>query len=409
MIRRALAAKLFDAFFIQRWNDRVRPIDLTEMDKNAHKMMIAYCFGKYEEQEGNNVDWIKIIKGGIFELLKRIVISDIKSPVYHKIKTDYPNEYKELNLWVYQSLKPYLGDVSEDFAADFLEYLQDPNWISGVSADILWASHTEASYWEFKVIKKADPFLGQFEDIEKNINRWLDQHRNLKGKKILGNPSTAKNLQTFLDLCGSLRLQVRWSQAPRLVRTSVLGHMFLVAILSFLFSMQLDPSPCPKRVYNNFFGGLFHDLPEAVTRDIISPVKRAVSGLPEAIGKIEQEMVNDSIYPLLERSWKKEFNYFTKDEFKSKIKNHKDNKRLKKVSSDAINQHYNSDNYDPIDGELIEAADKFAAFLEAYATLNYSFASKHFWDGLYGIAGKEKRRVIAGIDMGTLYADFEQT
>ncbi|MGZ7169402.1 MAG: HD domain-containing protein [Halobacteriota archaeon] len=31
---------------------------------------------------------------------------------------------------------------------------------------------------------------------------------------------------------------------------------------------------CYRRRFHNFFGGLFHDLPEALTRDIISPVKR---------------------------------------------------------------------------------------------------------------------------------------
>lgn len=85
-MKKALLLKLFDAFAIQRWNDRIRPVDLFEMDKNAHKMAIAYCLGRYEEDDGKVVNWGEIIRGGIYELLRRVVLSDIKSPVYRKIK-----------------------------------------------------------------------------------------------------------------------------------------------------------------------------------------------------------------------------------------------------------------------------------------------------------------------------------
>lgn len=38
---------------------------------------------------------------------------------------------------------------------------------------------------------------------------------------------------------------------------------------------------------------LYHDIPEAITGDIITPTKKAVPGLEEAIEKVEQEMVHD--------------------------------------------------------------------------------------------------------------------
>ena len=60
-VNSALANELFRAFHIQRWNDRLRPMDLYEMDKHAHKMIIAYCLGKYEEARGEVIDWTKII------------------------------------------------------------------------------------------------------------------------------------------------------------------------------------------------------------------------------------------------------------------------------------------------------------------------------------------------------------
>jgi putative hydrolase of HD superfamily len=78
-------------------------------------------------------------------------------------------------------------------------------------------------------------------------------------------------LRNFIDLCGQLRFQLRWSYLHRIPKTSVLGHMLIVAVLSYLFSLEIGA--CRKRCYNNYFTGLFHDLPEVLTRDIVHPVK----------------------------------------------------------------------------------------------------------------------------------------
>ncbi|KAA0242417.1 MAG: HD domain-containing protein [Candidatus Brocadia sp. AMX2] len=62
---------------------------------------------------------------------------------------------------------------------------------------------------------------------------------------------------------------MKWSRLHRIPRTSVLGHSLFVAILSYLFSLEIKA--CARRCVNNYFTGLFHDLPEVLTRDIISP------------------------------------------------------------------------------------------------------------------------------------------
>ena len=52
MIRKALALRIYDAANMQRWNDKICPVELRELDKQAHKMVIAYMLGKFEEQQG---------------------------------------------------------------------------------------------------------------------------------------------------------------------------------------------------------------------------------------------------------------------------------------------------------------------------------------------------------------------
>lgn len=52
MIKKALLETIYDSASMQRWNDKIRPVELRELDKQAHKMVIAYVIGKIEEREG---------------------------------------------------------------------------------------------------------------------------------------------------------------------------------------------------------------------------------------------------------------------------------------------------------------------------------------------------------------------
>ena len=55
---------MFEAAHIQRWNDHIRPQGFTELDKQAHKMMILYILARYEEQDhGAKLDWQELIEG----------------------------------------------------------------------------------------------------------------------------------------------------------------------------------------------------------------------------------------------------------------------------------------------------------------------------------------------------------
>ena len=163
------------------------------------------------------------------------------------------------------------------------------------------------------------------------------------------------NYKNFISLCGQLRFQSRWSHLHRIPKTSVLGHSLFVAILSYLFSLEI--AACEQRCVNNYFTGLFHDLPEVLTRDIISPVKRSVEGLSNLIKEYEKEQMKKEVYDLIPRKWHPEIKMFTENEFDSIIV---DNRKCKKVRSKEINARYNQDRFNPRDGELVKADDHLA-------------------------------------------------
>ncbi len=395
MINRKLLEVLFKGFSIQRWNDKLRPIELIEMDKHAHKMIIAYCLGKYEEMAGNEVDWNDLIKGGIFELLRRIIISDIQRPVFREIEKNR-KLLAQLNQWVWDEINKKIGN--EMLKRQFGEYLHNPAIIQPLATKILDASHIYASFWEFRIIKHINVDDYQIEEIENSLMNSIKQYESLLGIRKINVRGKIKN---FIDLCGQMRYQVRWGQLPRVPATTVLGHSLFVAVVSYLFTLELY-SPAPKRIYNNFFGGLLHDLPEAVTRDIISPLKRKVPGMSEQISRIEEKLSAELIYPHLEPEWMPEIRNFTHNEFASKI-NYKS-----PMPSIKINNKYNDDQFDPYDGEIVKASDDLAAFMEAWSSIRYGIKSDELEGAMNDVMMKYTREktTIGGIAVSELYDDF---
>jgi len=394
MILKSLIMKLFDAAYMQRWNDKLRPIELVELDKQAHKMFIAYFLGKFDENK-KDFDWLEIIEGGLFELLQRIVITDIKPPIFYKIKAD-SEKYRRLNEFVFSQLKMYISPVGNEFCDRFRRYFTAPD--NTLNRRILNAAHIYASQWEFEIIERLNPKEYDIENIKNDFLRKIEDYNDLTGMQQIKLESRYKN---FIDLCGRLRFQARWAHLHRIPRTSVIGHSLFVALLSYLFSLEMGA--CPRRLYNNFFTGLFHDLPEVLTRDIISPVKRKIEGLSDLIKEYEKEQMEKEIYPLLPASLIKEVRMYTENEFATVV--NLDGK-IAEVTSEDINQKYNKDKYNPRDGRLVKAADDLAAFIEAKVANERGCTSDEFQTAMFTIKKNYEEASIGGIKFSEIYAEF---
>jgi len=393
VISKPILELLYEAAHIQRWNDHIRPQQgFTELDKQSHKMLFAYVIARFEEDEGAAaVDWRRLIEGGIFEFFHRIVLTDIKPPIFHAMMKE---SGEKLNRWVLEQLRETLQDVGGGFSGKFEQYLLDPGY-AVLEKRILKAAHYLATNWEFSIVYRLNQGLYGVEQIKEAIENELEVHSDLAGVRHV---SLVRKTRDFLDLVGQLRFQQRWTKSPRIPATSVMGHMLVVAILSFLCSVRVNA--CDRRVKNNFFAGLFHDLPEVLTRDIVSPVKRSVEGLEGLIKNIENRQIADRILPLLPVSWHGEFKYFIEDEFWNKVML---DGAISRVSSDELASNYNEDRFSPIDGELIKACDHLAAYMEAWLSVSHGITSIHLQGVLRSLPADYRNKSIAGIDFGKVY------
>lgn len=366
--------KIYEAASMQRWNDQIRTIEFTELDKQAHKMIVAYILGKCEEDIGKHeIDWIKIIEIGFFDFLKRIILTDLKPPLIYKIKED-SRKYRKLNEWVFERIYPYVRVLGNDFVERLRVHLYSGK--EDLETEIVNAAHFYITEWEFNILSRSSHRNFLFEEIEQSIREEQKKYRGLDSVKCLND---SKKLNDFIDIAGQLRFQQRWSHLYRIPKTSVLGHMLIVAIFSYLFSYKTGSSR--QKCINNYFTGLFHDFPEVLTRDIINPVKKSVEGLDDLIKEYEVQEMEKKIYKLIPEGWHEDIRRYTENEF-----------------SDT----------DIRDGLLVKGADDLAAYIEAYLTLKNGIKNESLANAVESLRDKYRNREIMGIDFEDIYDGLER-
>ncbi len=366
---------LFDSANMHRWNDHLRPVDLTEMDKQAHKAAISWVLGKFEEKAGNDIDWRRLIEHQMFSFIQRSVLTDLKPQVFHKISQERRDE---VNAFVISEFDRLIPDSDEDFRTRFIEYLGKD--YKSREDDIIRAAHYLATRWEFNLIYDSNRSLYGIDITREEIDEQIDQHKDLAGiKEITTERSATFN---FIDLIGQLRFQQRWARTPRIPKTTVLGHSLMVADSIYLH--DLDSKASDRQIYNDYYTALFHDLPEVLTKDVITPIKVNVSGLAAVLEDYERDLVEEKIIPLIDSDWHDEFRFMVLDPF-----------------TDVEDGRFGTRN-----GYDIKTCDNLAAYMEAHISICYGVSSATLRDGEHDIRVKLLGRK-KGIDTAKIISDLD--
>ena len=400
-MEKEFALKIFEGFSIQRWNDMIRPFDFVEMDKAGEKMFLAYIIGKHEEKKGKKINWTWMIYASLFDLLNKIALCDIKAPVQKMLREEFPEEFLRLNEWILNQYKLLIKD--KDLFSKFTIYIGQKSGSFKIPEDLEDTIHVYNAAHKYSTIRELEILIPVNEkervdcinsELQADIQPYLDL-------ECLQKLMTHQKEFYFLLKIEQLRFQTRWNQTPRVPGTSVLGHCFYVAIMTLLLGRESNSNMCAERIINNYFSALFHDLPESVTRDIISPVKQATDDLPGIVKKIEEEIVSKELIPLMDDSYLNEILYYTNEEFANRIM---DDGKCKIVSWEDLNEKYNSKEYNPVDGKLVRICDHFSALMEADISIKHGITSSHLTGGREGLLSQYKENeIINGINVNKFF------
>jgi putative hydrolases of HD superfamily len=366
-LTKSLAEHLFEAFSIQRWNDRIRVIHLNEMDKNAYKTMLAYFLGKKYEATTAHLNWQSLIDKLVYDLIVRISTSDIGSAVHGRLKANRTVYVDALNNLLNTDLKDKIGN--ENFFSNFKDYVKN-NYEGNLSSEdyILRLSHNLSVEKEYNFISSVQ-YNTTLPDHKKKITEITHEVLKYSERTNLSGYIKTKEFEGLLFCIDSLRFQERWAQTQRVPRTNVLGHSLYVALL-YYFSFRY--SGIDQRTFKNtFFAALFHDFLESYTRDVINPVKSSSKYFSDQIAKMEEEAFESEIKPNLDESFAKHFEFLVRNEFKAR--------RLHKNGTIELDEalEHTDDNWEYAEGIPVKICDSLAALIEAHQSIDLGISSRH--------------------------------
>lgn len=274
---------------LRRWTSIISKGTYNELNKQALNCIIAYILASYVEESGEPIVWERFPKIALYRAFQKIYVV-FNTPAY---KYDEIFELGNINKAQFNTTThEKISTVSD---SDFADFLCEA---TGTQEELIYKAATKiATYIELQELEtQCEPTL--YHRKLKNILTELQKYENIPGIEIISNTDSQifKILQ-FISNSG-LRHHVRWCEMGYLQECSILGHLFDTACFAYFMSLELEPKN-EKLATQRFFMGIYHDVAEAWTTDIPSPIKDCIPGLRNATEVYEQKVLEDELYSKL--------------------------------------------------------------------------------------------------------------
>lgn len=154
---------------------------------------------------------------------------------------------------------------------------------------------------------------------------------------------------------------MRWNQQKRIFPISVMSHLVVITFLTYVIVMMENHSGKNYDMKDMLLRALYHDIPEAITGDIITPTKKAVPGFVELLEKVEIDMMNDYLFYYIGEDYKKEVYNFMLHPFdgeNGKIVKYAD--IISSLLEAKVEVNFGSTNYREIYGNIKKKVNTFS-------------------------------------------------
>lgn len=268
---------------LRRWTNFIAEYKYNELGKQAMDFIVVFLLATAAEEAREKVTWENFPKIAIERAFRKAFVTfDIRESELKKICELGDINPEKIPEYGYQCIAKNAG---KDFA-DFV-YVEPES----LEYTICKAASKVVVYVE--TLENEMKFNGEYCEKNREVEEALEEYKMLPGFKEISDCSSS----TFnmLRKISKLRNQNRWAAQSCVEECSVLGHLFDTAVIAYTMSLE-EKENDEKLATRMFFMGLFHDVVEAWTKDIPSPVKDGISGFREATEVAEEVVIHEEIY-----------------------------------------------------------------------------------------------------------------
>ena len=280
---------IFRWISIYRWNNFPRIENISTNDNLAfvlHTTMLLSAI--LEEKEWKKIDLWYIFKKVLFESFDTFILSDINSDVQFRVKQKNSAIFRLLQEKVHSFIIDL--ELPESIKAD-INFIHDNKDNEKYELEDklyhfskLWAAYYEA-YFNWKIYDDI------YEPIFQNIKSRINSKEYTIFLKYINVDEKENELEKYLLNVRRLQFNYRWNRMKRTYPISVMSHLFISFYLAYVIWKLEQRSE--KEILEMMKMALFHDIPEAITWDIVSPTKKAIQWFEELLSEVEKDMLEE--------------------------------------------------------------------------------------------------------------------
>jgi len=285
---------------LQRWNFLPRIETWVEAENAVYVTHVGYALGRVKGMTTDHL--LCFMHRNLLKSLSKHFTTDIPVPIRERI------EHKDAAAWkklVDRNAMKTSALFPRELAMRIRSYLEkNPSYdISSQKGEQQARAEVESliSYAQNRVARdecrtNENVFPSEYGSISKDIDKRI---ADIAGSSDF--TETYTKMREYFVTIKRLKYLRRWNRINRVIHTSVLAHTYLVTVLAVVISwleekrIKADSADWTTFQYKTALRALFHDLPESLTSDVISPVKEYISA------------INKDIWPYIEDNYTKEF------------------------------------------------------------------------------------------------------
>ena len=292
---------------IKRWNNFPRIEDVTPLDNTGFVIHTALFLAHLEEKEWNKVDKEFIIKKIIFELFNSLVLADINSwtrdyiskidsTIIGKLEKKVQEFLFSFEWWDF--IKEDMNNISKDNSKTL------ENKIISVSKKFAWLQEASVN---------SRVFLDTYDVPLNQIKKFLEKES--KELKSLNSLLDSSNYKKYLLHIRRLSHSMRWAGKQRNYPISVMSHLVIITFISYILWNIENQNGNKTDILDMMLRSIYHDIPEFITWDIITPTKKAIPWFTDILEKVEHKMMDDYFFIYISPGYKNEISSYMLDPF----------------------------------------------------------------------------------------------
>ena len=285
-----LIDKILSWLSIFRWNTFPRLRDISSLDHLTFVAHIALLLAfAREEEEWIHYDTSLLIRKILYSGFFNFIYSDISSDVKERLKWKNPTIYEALEEKITTEMLSWeIDDAMKSDIGEIRVQTQEDDLIAFAK---LWASY-------YEVYHNSLVYTDAYAKVMQNMRHRSENSLFAPFLTYIDfDPTDQNDLERYLLVIHRLASSYRWNRSVRKYPVSVLSHTYLITFFTYIVAREkwYDDATLSDMLLT----ALYHDIPEAITGDIITPTKKAVPWLEQAIEHIEASMVDEYLLSYL--------------------------------------------------------------------------------------------------------------